>query len=147
MTLEFPDEGGHVGFVSGPFPGHLDWLPRRAAGLLQERARYPADWPPLDLAHRSTPADRRVWDNACVSSLSVLAMSHVPPEIFKAYDIRGIVGKTLTPDIAELIGRAIGSQARALDQTPGLHRPRRPPVRARAVRGARPRPAGRRAST
>jgi phosphomannomutase/phosphoglucomutase len=44
-------------------------------------------------------------------------MSDISPEIFKAYDIRGIVGKTLTPAAAELIGRAIGSQARALAQT------------------------------
>jgi uncharacterized protein len=29
LTLEFPHQGGHVGFVSGPFPGHLGWLPRR----------------------------------------------------------------------------------------------------------------------
>jgi len=29
VVLEQPDEGGHVGFVSGPFPGNLDWLPRR----------------------------------------------------------------------------------------------------------------------
>src|SRR3954464_14039536 len=34
-----------------------------------------------------------------------------PPEIFKAYDIRGVVGKTLTPSIVELIGQAIGSEA------------------------------------
>ena len=32
-------------------------------------------------------------------------MPTVPSEIFKAYDIRGIVGKTLTPEVAELIGR------------------------------------------
>ncbi|MCW5623063.1 MAG: phosphomannomutase/phosphoglucomutase, partial [Burkholderiales bacterium] len=44
-------------------------------------------------------------------------MSQVAPEIFKAYDIRGIVGKTLTPAVTELIGRAIGSQARALGQS------------------------------
>jgi len=43
-------------------------------------------------------------------------MSRVPPEIFKAYDIRGVVGRTLTPDIAQLIGRAVGSQARELGQ-------------------------------
>jgi phosphomannomutase/phosphoglucomutase len=43
-------------------------------------------------------------------------MPSVPAEIFKAYDIRGIVGKTLTPEVAELIGRAIGTQARALNQ-------------------------------
>ncbi|MCO5095944.1 MAG: phosphomannomutase/phosphoglucomutase [Rhodocyclaceae bacterium] len=34
------------------------------------------------------------------------------PEIFKAYDIRGIVGKTLTVESVRLIGRAIGSEAR-----------------------------------
>src|SRR5262249_47473211 len=36
----------------------------------------------------------------------------LPPEIFKAYDIRGIVGRTLTPEVVEPIGRAIGSEAR-----------------------------------
>ncbi|SNR96994.1 phosphomannomutase [Methylobacillus rhizosphaerae] len=35
----------------------------------------------------------------------------VPREIFKAYDIRGIVDKTLTPEIVETIGHAIGSEA------------------------------------
>ena len=29
VTLEQPAEGGHVGFVSGPFPGRLTWLPSR----------------------------------------------------------------------------------------------------------------------
>jgi predicted alpha/beta-fold hydrolase len=29
VTLEQPEEGGHVGFVSGGWPGHLDWLPGR----------------------------------------------------------------------------------------------------------------------
>ncbi|MGL1832588.1 phosphomannomutase/phosphoglucomutase [Rhodocyclaceae bacterium SMB388] len=38
--------------------------------------------------------------------------SPVPaPEIFKAYDIRGIVDKTLTEDAVRAIGRAIGSEA------------------------------------
>ena len=36
---------------------------------------------------------------------------NLPREIFKAYDIRGIVGKTLTPAIVTAIGRAIGSEA------------------------------------
>jgi phosphomannomutase/phosphoglucomutase len=35
-----------------------------------------------------------------------------PKEIFKAYDIRGIVGKSLTPEIVMQIGRAVGSEAR-----------------------------------
>jgi uncharacterized protein len=29
VTLEFTAKGGHVGFVSGRFPGQIDWLPRR----------------------------------------------------------------------------------------------------------------------
>jgi predicted alpha/beta-fold hydrolase len=29
VTLEYPEEGGHVGFPGGPFPGRNDWLPRR----------------------------------------------------------------------------------------------------------------------
>jgi len=41
----------------------------------------------------------------------------LPAEIFKAYDIRGIVGKTLTPKIVELIGHALGSEARTRRQT------------------------------
>jgi phosphomannomutase / phosphoglucomutase len=36
----------------------------------------------------------------------------IPSEIFKAYDIRGIVGKTLTPEIVSLIGRALGTEAK-----------------------------------
>jgi phosphomannomutase/phosphoglucomutase len=36
--------------------------------------------------------------------------------IFKAYDIRGISGKTFTPDMVEAIGQAIGSEAVARGQ-------------------------------
>ncbi|MBI3545969.1 MAG: phosphomannomutase/phosphoglucomutase [Gammaproteobacteria bacterium] len=39
------------------------------------------------------------------------AASSLPPEIFKAYDIRGIVDKSLTPEIVERIGHALGSEA------------------------------------
>jgi phosphomannomutase/phosphoglucomutase len=35
----------------------------------------------------------------------------LPPEIFKAYDIRGVVGKTLTPAIVRAVGQALGSLA------------------------------------
>src|SRR5512139_3218918 len=44
-------------------------------------------------------------------------MTQIPKEIFKAYDIRGIVGKTLTAEIVEAIGHAIGSEAVARKQT------------------------------
>ena len=35
----------------------------------------------------------------------------IAPEIFKAYDIRGIVGRTLTPSAVQMIGQALGSLA------------------------------------
>ena len=38
-------------------------------------------------------------------------MTSLPNEIFKAYDIRGIVGKSLTPDVVHAVGRALGSLA------------------------------------
>src|SRR5512139_1422107 len=40
-------------------------------------------------------------------------MTSPPAEIFKAYDIRGIVDTTLTVEGVEQIGRALGSEARA----------------------------------
>ena len=40
-----------------------------------------------------------------------MAIPLLPPEIFKAYDIRGIVGRTLTPPIVRAIGQALGSLA------------------------------------
>jgi len=43
------------------------------------------------------------------------AAVEVDPGIFRAYDIRGIVGKTLSIEVAELIGLAIGSVMRDED--------------------------------
>ncbi|HKE46786.1 MAG TPA: phosphomannomutase/phosphoglucomutase [Rhodanobacteraceae bacterium] len=37
---------------------------------------------------------------------------NIDRSIFRAYDIRGVVGETLTPAIARVLGRAIGSEAR-----------------------------------
>jgi phosphomannomutase/phosphoglucomutase len=37
----------------------------------------------------------------------------ISPSIFKAYDIRGVIGKTLDADVARQIGRAFGSEVRA----------------------------------
>ncbi|OGA65130.1 MAG: phosphoglucomutase [Betaproteobacteria bacterium RIFCSPLOWO2_12_FULL_65_14] len=37
---------------------------------------------------------------------------NVPAEIFRSYDIRGVVGRTLTPAIVREIGRALGSLGR-----------------------------------
>ncbi|UCV29347.1 phosphomannomutase/phosphoglucomutase [Ferribacterium limneticum] len=44
-------------------------------------------------------------------------MSQLPAEIFKAYDIRGIVNKSLTADVVRQIGHALGSLAAEQGQT------------------------------
>jgi len=35
VTLEQPEAGGHVGFVTAPFPGTLDWLPKRLVAFFE----------------------------------------------------------------------------------------------------------------
>jgi phosphomannomutase len=40
----------------------------------------------------------------------------VHASIFKAYDIRGVVGQTLNEELAEHLGRAFGTEARALGE-------------------------------
>src|SRR2546421_12780396 len=48
-------------------------------------------------------------------------MNLPPQEIFKAYDIRGVVGKSLTREGVRLIGQALGSEL--LDRSGGGGRP------------------------
>ena len=40
-------------------------------------------------------------------------MVNIPESIFRAYDIRGIVGETLTEDVVEQIGQAVGSESQS----------------------------------
>jgi predicted alpha/beta-fold hydrolase len=35
ITAEFPETGGHVGFISGAFPGSLDWLAQHLLSFLE----------------------------------------------------------------------------------------------------------------
>lgn len=37
VELDYPAQGGHVGFIAGAFPGHLNWLPRRALSFFSGR--------------------------------------------------------------------------------------------------------------
>ena len=37
IRFETPAQGGHVGFVSGPFPGHLRWLPQHLLDFCAEQ--------------------------------------------------------------------------------------------------------------
>lgn len=38
VELDFPEDGGHGAFVSGPFPGNLDWLPARLLAFFGKHA-------------------------------------------------------------------------------------------------------------
>ncbi|CAN7726743.1 alpha/beta fold hydrolase [Caballeronia sp. LjRoot29] len=44
VTLDQPEHGGHVGFMTGPFPGRIDWLSQRVFGYLQTHV-YHVDHP------------------------------------------------------------------------------------------------------
>jgi len=41
VVLEQPAQGGHAGFVTGPFPGRLPWLPRRLMAWFEGGAAVP----------------------------------------------------------------------------------------------------------
>src|SRR5262245_31684134 len=41
VVLEYPEQGGHVGFMTGPFPGSNEWLPRKVLGFLESAASVP----------------------------------------------------------------------------------------------------------
>ncbi len=41
-----------------------------------------------------------------------MGMTAINPHIFRQYDIRGLVGQDLTPEVVELIGKAFGSRLR-----------------------------------
>jgi phosphomannomutase/phosphoglucomutase len=45
------------------------------------------------------------------SARNKISEEDVPAEIFRSYDIRGLVGSQVTPELAQLIGQAVGSEA------------------------------------
>ncbi|HSH30826.1 MAG TPA: phosphomannomutase/phosphoglucomutase [Thiohalobacter sp.] len=61
-----------------------------------------------------TPPDLTVLDDSALGAAPLkVSRVNADPSIFRAYDIRGIVGETLSPDVVHELGRAIGSQALA----------------------------------
>jgi phosphomannomutase/phosphoglucomutase len=60
-----------------------------------------------------TPRDvgENVDEEKKVQETKPMAGAQIPETIFRAYDVRGIVGETLSKDIVYDIGRAIGSEA------------------------------------
>jgi len=59
VELDFPDTGGHVGFVSGRFPGTLAWLPERLLGFFDEAMRAAAAGAATAAARGGAEAPRR----------------------------------------------------------------------------------------
>ena len=49
-------------------------------------------------------------------SSKYIALNKISPNIFRTYDIRGIVNDTLTTDIVYTIGRAFGSEAQKINE-------------------------------
>ena len=76
-------------------------LRKQSAGLggAEDTLKEPVSMPsmPMPAQAVSTPAEEQ--DDI-----------HVSRSMFRAYDIRGVLGKTLNADVARLIGRAIGSE-------------------------------------
>lgn len=92
--------------------GSLRKLAGRApAGVA--RSATPARTGDIDAVLHDEDHDLLVVDDR---SAPAAAGVELPPEIFRAYDIRGVVGKNLTQENVELIGRAIGTEALATGQ-------------------------------
>ena len=60
---------------------------------------------------KSAPASRKPANKPQAAAVTPKPAASPPAEIFKAYDIRGIVGRTLTAQHMLLIGQALGSEA------------------------------------
>ncbi len=86
------------------FPAIFGWLPPRLVAFLARAT----------MAGRSDRPTRRKMTTT------------LPEEIFKAYDIRGIVGKTLTAPIVRRVGQAFGTLALERGRDTARGRPRRP---------------------
>jgi len=69
------------------------------------------------LAQDPLPVVDSAADKAAAAPIAEPGAEAVPAGIFRAYDIRGVVGPDLNPTVATLIGQAIGSEM----QSQGLH--------------------------
>ena len=95
-------------------------LPEAAAGVglseklavLSKTGELPPESPdPVAEQSPSAPGDPAEPASDGASPAGSLPKQKVDSSIFRAYDIRGIVGKTLDADVVRSIGRAIGSEA------------------------------------
>ena len=85
----------------------LDGLPASAANI-GKPAATDAPMPGPGIGGLSNAQEIEARESARCSDTADMALS---PSIFRAYDVRGVVGKTLSPEIVHVLGRAIGSEA------------------------------------
>ena len=99
------------------------WLRRVGLDGALQRLRRRTDSTDLEMTLAQTleqpPGDNPpAAPKAAVAAQPAAAVEEVvdvDAAIFRMYDIRGVVGRSLTPGVARLIGRAIGSEARERD--------------------------------
>ncbi len=81
----------------------------RATRRALRGARISAHRRPRRIPQRAVSRQPRL---ASPTSPRVSDRVNVPAEIFRTYDIRGVVGRSLTPELVREIGRALGSMGR-----------------------------------
>jgi len=84
-------------------------LPRRRGAADSAADTGPTLSESLAQAPLAVTASERTDDTAAATPPPAMPGETVAAEIFRAYDIRGVVGRELTPKVAALIGQAIGS--------------------------------------
>ena len=95
----------------------LDTARKQAADAMQARSAPSAT--SGGVTPEAATADADVFDNEEVPDAEKQSDSdkehavNVDPSLFRAYDIRGVVGRTLSTEVVREIGRSIGSEAAA----------------------------------
>jgi hypothetical protein len=123
----FPKRRMRSGLIQGINTANKAWMVSATLSEMTKLTRYQRH--PLAM----TPKSVNITATAAAKSTVQTTWSHYPT-IFKAYDIRGIVGKNIDENFAEHLGRAFGSEAWL---------PARRPWRWGATGACRARPGGR----
>ncbi|WP_426701323.1 phosphomannomutase/phosphoglucomutase [Rhodanobacter sp. Col0626] len=87
---------------------YLLWLRMR----LREPASFEPEAPeetPLPVEIKKAPAPTRPAAPSIAAARPLASKVNVDPSIFRAYDVRGVVGKTLNRDVAHALGQSIGT--------------------------------------
>jgi phosphomannomutase/phosphoglucomutase len=111
-SLEFSPDKIDLGFDNKPAKKTMPTAPEnriKAPDIFKKPSRTAVSQTP------KAAGDSVVLDKAEIEKTAVPLEKNADPKnaIFRAYDIRGIVGKSLTQDIVYDIGRALGTEAKA----------------------------------